>query len=360
MKGRDPNINMNNGIHQIKGKTSVNILVSNYTKKHITFKKGEYICHLEPTFTDDTTIDQSDTHSTYSVTLQKMMAEQVNPDTFDPPHHKLKTRTQNKLDALLKKFETQFANDETSIRMTPLTKMTIDTGNSDPVSQKPYPIAMKNYQWVKEEIEKLLTAKVTHSSRSSWSAPIIIVPKGDGGKQLVINYRALNKVTRNFNWPMPKVKDIFLKLNGAKYFTTLDLRAQYHHIPVDNSSILKTAFNSPFGKYKYVRVPFGLAQAPAYFQELMTNILKDFNFTIAYLDDIIIFSKTPEEHLTDIRQVFEKLSSAKLSMKLSKCHFFSTKIQYLGHILSTRGICPLPSKRQAIQHTQLPTTPKQV
>ena len=82
---------------------------------------------------------------------------------------------------------------------------------------------MKNYQWVKEEIEKLLTTKVIHSSRSSWSAPIIVVPKGDGGKTLVIDYHALNKVTRKFTWPMPKVKDIFSKLNGAKYFSTLDL-----------------------------------------------------------------------------------------------------------------------------------------
>ena len=104
---------------------------------------------------------------------------------------------------------------------------------------------------------------------------------------------------------MPKVEDIFSKLNGAKYFTTLDLRATYHHIPLDNSSIPKTTFNSPFGKYEYVKGPLGLAQAPAYFQEFMTNILKDFNFAIAYLDDIIIFSKTWEEHLTHIRQVLK-------------------------------------------------------
>ena len=122
---------------------------------------------------------------------------------------------------------------------------------------------------MKEEIEKLLAAKVICSSRSSWSALIIIVPKGDGGNRLVINCRALNKVTRKFMWPMPKVGDIFSKLNGATYFTTLDLRARYHHILLDKSSILKTAFNSPFRKYKYVKVPFGLAQASAYFQELM-------------------------------------------------------------------------------------------
>ena len=124
-KRRDPNINIINGIYQIKGKTSVNILVSNYKNKYITFNKGEYIGHLEPTLTDDTTIDQSETHSTNSVTLQKMMAEQVKLDTFDPPHHKLKTSTQNKLDAFLKEFKTQFAKDETSIGTTPLTQILI-------------------------------------------------------------------------------------------------------------------------------------------------------------------------------------------------------------------------------------------
>ena len=159
---------------------------------------------------------------------------------------------------------------------------------------------------------------------------------------------------------MPKVEDIFSKLNGAKHFSTLDLRAGYHHIPLEKPSIPKTAFNSSFGKYEYIKVPFRLAQSPAYFQELMTGNLKDFEFAIAYLDDIIIFSKTAEEHLSDIRKVFKKLRLAKLSMKLSKCHFFSQEIQYLGHILSTKGIHPLPSKTQAIQKMHASTTPKQL
>ena len=159
---------------------------------------------------------------------------------------------------------------------------------------------------------------------------------------------------------MPKVEDTFAKLNRTTYFTILDLRAGYYHIPLYKPSIPKTAFNSPFGKYEYVKVPFGLAQAPAYFQELMTGILKDFNFAIAYLDNIIIFSKTLQEHLSHIRKVFQKLWSAKLSMKMSKYNFFSKEIQYLGHILSATGIQPLPSKTHAIQHMQPPTTPKQV
>ena len=132
---------------------------------------------------DDTTTDQRETHQANSVTLKKMMAETATPDTFNPPYHELSQTIQHELDTLLQEYESQFAKGETSIRTTPLTSMTIDTGVSDPISQKPYPIAMKHYQWVKEK-EKLLAAKVIHSSRSSSSAPIIVVPKGDGGKML--------------------------------------------------------------------------------------------------------------------------------------------------------------------------------
>ena len=124
---------------------------------------------------------------------------------------------------LLQEYKSQFAKDKTAISTTPLTSITIDTGTADPVSQKSYAIAMKHYQWVKEEIEKLLATKVICTSHSSWSPPIIVVPKGNGGKHLVIDYRALNKVTKKFTWPMPKVEDIFSKLNGATYFITLDL-----------------------------------------------------------------------------------------------------------------------------------------
>ena len=197
-KGKHPNINIISGIHKIKGKTSVNILVSNYTNKHLTVHKGKYIRHLEPAVMDNNKIEQTETHRTNGVTLKKMMAETVMPDTCNPPCHAISTTVKNELELLLWEYESQFAKDETSIGTTPLTSMTIDTGTSEPISQKPYPMAMKHYQWVKDEIEKLLAAKVIHSSSSSWSAPIIVVPKGDGGKCLVIVYRTLNKVTRKF------------------------------------------------------------------------------------------------------------------------------------------------------------------
>ena len=143
-KGKDPNINIIDGIHKIKGKTSVNILVSNNTNKHLTFHKREYIGQLEPAVLDST--DQQETHQTNSVTLKKMLSETVTPDTFNPPCHELSTAVQNDLELLSQEYESQFAKDETSIGTTPLTRMTIDTGTSDPVSQKPCPIVIKHYQ----------------------------------------------------------------------------------------------------------------------------------------------------------------------------------------------------------------------
>ena len=289
-----------------------------------------------------------------------MLLKTMKPDSFTLPKYQLDTNILQQLDNLLGTFKDQFTKDKMTIGTTPLTQMSIDTGDSDPVSQKPYPIAMKHYNWVKEEIDKLLEADVIRNSHSSFSAPIIVVTKGDGGKCLVIDCRALNNFTRKFVWPMPKVEDIFSQLNGAKYFSTLDLRAGYHHIGLTTDLIPKTAFTSPFGKYKYVKVPFGLAQAPAYFQELMTGVLKDLPFAMAYLDDIIIYSSTPEEHLQHIKTVFKKLHHVKLSMKLSKCHFFTKEIQYLGHIQGIEGIKPIPVKTETIKAMHPPVNPKQV
>ena len=124
----------------------------------------------------------------------------------------------------------------------------------------------------------------------------------------MIDCRALDKVTWKFVWPMPRVEDIFSKINGAKYFSTLHLHAGYHHIPLDEDSIPKTAFTFPFGKYEYLKVPFRLAQAPAYFQELMNKVLRDLPFTIAYLDDIIIYSKTAQECFDHLQHIFNKSS----------------------------------------------------
>ena len=178
------------GVHDISCNTTLQVLVINNSNHHVNFPKGMKIGHLKPPIDDLTRIMIN------SATTQRMLPETVKPDSFMPPKYQLDPTIQQQLDFLLRTFKDQFAKDETTISTTPLTQMSIDMGDSDPISQKPYPVAMKHYQWVKEEIDKLLDIGVIRNSHSSWLAPIIIVPKGDGGKCLIIDYRALNKVTR--------------------------------------------------------------------------------------------------------------------------------------------------------------------
>ena len=166
----------------------------------------------------------------------------------------------------------------------------------------------------------------------------MVVPKGDGGKRLCMDFRALNAITRTYVWPMPRVEDIFAKVGKAKFFTTLDLRSGYHHIALDDDAIKKTAFFMPLGKHECLKDPFGLAQAPAYFQNLMNKVLNGLHFTLAYLDDIIIFSETAEQHLKHIQIVLSRLKQAKLRLEKSKCLFFKQEFHYQGHLLTTNGI----------------------
>ena len=153
---------------------------------------------------------------------------------------------------------------------------------------------------------------------------------------------------------------MYAKLKGAKVFSTIDLRSGYHHIALGKSSRAKTAFVTPFGKYKFLMIPFGLAQAPAYFQLLMNKVLHGLDFEMTYLDDIIIFSKDELQHLEHLEIVFSHLREDGLKMKCSKCDFFKKEIHYLGHLISTEGISSLPYKLDCIQHMPVPKNAKEI
>ena len=149
--------------------------------------------------------------------------------------------------------------------------------------------------------------------------------------------------------PLPKIDEMCSRLRGTKVFSTLNLRSGYYHIGSSESSKAKMAFVTPFGKYQFEAVPVGLAQAPAYFQQLISMVLQDCSdFTMAYLDDIIIFSRNEKEHLKHIEIIFQKLKAAGLKLKESKCDFFKKEIHYLGHLISDEGIHPLPEKLDTI------------
>ena len=194
----DTEVRLIDRVYDISHNATLQVLVIKKFNQHVNFPKGMKIGHLEPPIDDLAQIPIN------SATTQWLLPQTVKPDSFTPPKYQLDSTTQQQLDYLLGTFKDQFAKDETTIGTTPLTQMSINTGDSDPVSQKPYPIAMKHYQWVKEEIDKLLEAGVIRNSHSSWSAPIIVVPKGDGCKCLVIDYRALNKVRENLCGPCPR------------------------------------------------------------------------------------------------------------------------------------------------------------
>ena len=153
---------------------------------------------------------------------------------------------------------------------------------------------------------------------------------------------------------------MYVKLKGAKVFTTTDLRSGYHHIMLGKSSRAKMAFITPFGKYEFLMVPFRLAQTPAYFQLLMNKVLKGLKFTMTYLDDIIIFSQNELQHLEHLEIVFSHLREAGLKMKRSKCDFFKSEIHYLGHLISPEGISPLPNKLDSIKHMPVPNSVKEI
>ena len=228
------------------------------------------------------------------------------------------------LEELCDEFKDIFSTSSKDIGKTPLIKMGIDTGDSPPICQRPYNLPLKHAEWVKKGLHILEEAGVIVKSVSPWASSIVVVPKksalGEPPKQrLFVDYRAINKLLpkvqkANSNAkgilslvPLPKIDEIYARLQGAKYFTTLDMRMDYHHIALTKKSRAKLAFVSPLGKWEFVHCPFRLAQAPTYFQHLVNEVLAPFDFAFGYLDDILIFSLDIQTHLKHIKLVFERL-----------------------------------------------------
>ena len=211
---------------------------------------------------------------------------------------------------------------------------------------------------------------------SPWANPIVIVPKksspGEPPKRrLCVDFRKVNKLQQQVITegkskgqisihPLPKIDEMYANLKGVKVFSTIDLRSGYHHIALGKDSRAKTAFVTQFVKYEFLMVPFGLAQAPAYFQLLMNKILEGLSYAMTYLDDIIIFSKNEEDHLRHLEEVFRQLRQAALKMKHLKCDFFKSEIHYLGHLISAHGISPLPDTLNTIKNMPVPKDAKEI
>ena len=296
---------------------------------------------------------------------------------MDLEDKKIKEETRQEFNKLCDRFDDIISKGSDDIGKTLLVEMDIDTGDSPPIASKPYTLSLKHYDWVQKEIATLERAGIITKSISPWASPVVIVPKKSAPgeppqRRMCVDFRRLNKQlpeVKNMSGgkgcislvPLPKIDKLYAKLQGYKVFSTLDLRSGYYHIGLSDSAKPKTAFVvSGMGKFKFNRVPFGLAQAPAYFQRLINEVLTDCNFAMGYLDDIIIFSKTEEEHLQYLEEIFEQLQKAGLKLKLQKCSFFKKHIQYLGHLISDKGIQPLQEKLESIAKMPVPQNTKQV
>ena len=248
-----------------------------------------------------------------------------------------------------------FAVDEGDRGETDLIQMTIDTGDAPPRRQ---PVRRTPFE--------MQSQGVIEPSSSPWASPVVLVRKKDGSLQFCIDYRHLNLVTKPDVFPLPRMDDLLDQLGQSKLFSTLDLASGYWQVKMHPDSREKTAFITHQGLYEFKVMPFGLRNAPAVFQRLMQCVLAGLNppegpdFVSVYLDDVIVFSRTLDDHLHHLSLVIDRLAKAGLKLKPSKCHFICQKVQYLGHLLTPDGIRPNPDCVAAVRDYSAPTSVKGV
>ncbi|WVZ63179.1 hypothetical protein U9M48_012833 [Paspalum notatum var. saurae] len=227
-----------------------------------------------------------------------------------------------------------------------------------PISKRPYRMPPNELAEMKKHLQELLEKGFIRSSSSPWGCPAIFVEKKDHSLRMCVYYRPLNAVTVKNKYPLPRIDILFDQLHGAKFFSKIDLRLGYHQIKIRAEDIPKTAFSTRYGLYEYTVMSFGLTSAPAYFMYLMNSIF--FNeldvFVVIFIDDILIFSKTEEEHAEHLRIVLQKLRDHRLYANFGKCEFWLREISFLGHVLSEKGVAVDPSKVQEVLDWDRPQT----
>jgi putative transposase len=237
--------------------------------------------------------------------------------------------------------------------------------HDNPICQRPYRCGLTDQIKIKQITSELLEKGIIRRSYSPYSAPVTLVGKKDEGEKtrLCIDLRQLNKITIPDNYPFPRIEDIIDKLYNSKYFTTLDITSGFWIVPVHPDDIHKTAFATMDDHFEFLVMPFGFRNAPAIFQRVIYTILRKNNldrFSHNYIDDILIYSKSLDEHLNHIQLVLNALERQKIKLKLSKCHFAKEEITYLGHSLSYNKIKPKNSNIQAITDFPIPEKVKNV
>ena len=255
---------------------------------------------------------------------------------------------QAKLDDVLKEYSDVLSPEP---GRTDALKLNINTGEHGPVRNHPYRIPPRWKEEVRVQIDKLLELGIIRPSDSPWSSSIVTVGKKDGGVRICIDFRAINSVTQPDLYQMPLIDEIMETLASAKFISKIDLNKGFH----------KTAFCSPWGKYEFCVMPFGLRNGPAVFQRLMDRVLhNDKDVSQVYIDDIAVFSLTWEEHCKHITQVLDRLRQAGLTANVRKCQWGQTRCECIGHIVGNGTVSPADGKVEAVRAFPQPKTKKQV
>ncbi|GJW15961.1 putative reverse transcriptase domain-containing protein [Tanacetum coccineum] len=214
------------------------------------------------------------------------------------------------------------------------------------VVKSPYRLAPSEMQELYKQLQELQDKGFIRPSHSSWGAPVLFVKKKDDSLRMCIDYRELNKLTVKNRYPLPMIDDLFDQLQGARYFSKIDLRSGYHQLRVHEDDILKTAFRTRYRHFEFTVMPFGLTNAPAVFMDLMNRVYKPYldKFVIVFINDILIYSKTKEDHEVHLKLVLELLKKERLYAKFSKCEFWLQEVHFIGHVVNHNSIHVDPSK----------------
>ena len=269
---------------------------------------------------------------------------------------------QQQLNELFKEYQDVFSQGDEDLGNTPLLEHGIET-HGPPLRQ---PYRRQNPAARREEmaqVQQMLSSNVIRPSNSPWASPVVMVRKKDCSLRFCVDFRQLNAATIKDAHPLPRIDDLLDALHGAKWFSTLDLKSGYWQVSIAEQDKEKTAFRTSSGQlFEFNQVPFGLCNTPATFSRLMDRVLAGLHWEtcLFYLDDIIVFSSTWEEHLTRLREVFERLRHAKLKLGATKCTFAAKEVSYLGHRVTEEGLLPDPSLLAAIRDIPPPTTATEV
>ena len=304
-------------------------------------------------------------HQSASMKVGTEEASELPKHLIDLYQRATKGRDANKKQAvqhLLNRFQDIFSQGEWDIGLTHLTEHTINTGDAAPIKQPPRRVPLAFADKEKEAIEELKAKGVIRESVSPWASPVVLVSKKNGGVRPCVDYRKVNQLVKPDGFPLPRIQDCLDAVAGSQLFSTYDLTSRYFQIPLKEEDIPKSAFVCKYGHYEMTRMPFGLNNAASTFQRTMEMALQGLQWVtcLIYIDDIIVFGKSFDEHMQRIEQVFQRIKSAGLKLKPEKCNMLQKEVIFLGNVVTDKGVKPSPINITKIVEWPRPKTAKQV